>query len=484
MPLTAMAPCEVGAYVDGNVVCRVMYTNGPEGTGWDEEHLGDLFNTDSVSLMFVRTRLKEYLHDSWEDCNVALMVNEYYSTACASLDSWCQGHEGDPAYGGCEEVLNDPPEWRARRFTFGSGDLKYGFIPPSPPPGEGTPTPEPPVCETCGHTWCLIKVEEYYVRRVPRDNSLIGGEYALGAGFAGFSWWQGSNCAIDECPHWYIDPVGGWMPTATLAPGVTPTAGPTQTPLSIEDDDWRTRCRREGTGNCSDVGTLTPAPFCAAATPTAIQVTQGPPEDNPCGHTPWPPPMTVTPERTPVPPRTPTPLGGRTRTPMAFSTSDVATCVPSPTPTLTPTFTPTLTATSTPTMTPTPTPLPACDVQVVDRTCPDNAASCVSSGTCLWTFTAPSFGSVSCDNDPEPEYSLVVNVVKCDARVASALVSFDAGAAQSLVKLTSTVFQTTFCVTQLPSTYKINWQGSGSQQYLTKGPDYAELTLCCAECSE
>ncbi|MFQ5460053.1 MAG: hypothetical protein ACE5EL_04605, partial [Anaerolineae bacterium] len=115
----------------------------------------------------------------------------------------------------------------------------------------------PPACDGCGNTWCIDRREEYYLRRVPPETLLEGGEYRRTGGFKGYGWKTFLLCALDECPYWYIDPAGGAARTATATPGPSPTAAsPTITPaatptqLPIEDDAWETRCRNQG-GNCS-----------------------------------------------------------------------------------------------------------------------------------------------------------------------------------------------------------------------------------------
>jgi len=124
VPVSFIMPCEPGAdWAYSNVVCSAIYTgeDGGEG-GWDEEDLGVRGNNeDPTSLYFVRSKLLEYLHDPDEQCNIALLVNEYFTTSCAQVEDEC---DDDPAWedARCEEVVALLPDRRARRFTFTLGE--------------------------------------------------------------------------------------------------------------------------------------------------------------------------------------------------------------------------------------------------------------------------------------------------------------------------------------------------------------------------
>lgn len=100
--------------------------------------------------------------------------------------------------------------------------------------------------EDCDLRWCMVMREEYYVRQVPLSSPLTGGDYEHTGGFGGFEWMSLQGCTGDNCPYWYIDRLDGVMDTPT--PGYTPTSGPTLAAVTIEDEAWRTRCKRPG--NC------------------------------------------------------------------------------------------------------------------------------------------------------------------------------------------------------------------------------------------
>jgi len=500
VPLSFVVPCEPGLnnWVYSNVVCAATFTDGPNGRGWDEVHLGVppsgvSGSDDPVSLMFVRSRIIEYLHDPGEPCNVARIVNEYFSTACARVQKECssqgQFNPNKPVNPRCEL---DGTTWRARRFTFLAGDLSFDALPPLPTPGTGTPTATPSACEGCPNTWCMVMREEYWVRRVPPENRLIGGEYRNTGGFGGFLWAGNPNCAVDECPYWYIDPVGG---AATETPGPTPTPGPTNTPLPIEHEDWRTRCRKLGL-DCT-IATPEVWSFCGVPSPTPVVAEPDGGMDNRCD-APW------TPESTPTPSRTAAPLptaGARVAVP--FPTDTGATCVPSPTPTSTPTSThtstptptPTLTFTPTPTLTPTltptptlsPTPLPTCDTQTASRTCPPSGQNCLNG--CLWSLPALTFADLACDTNPR--YELTISAIECDAvsHISAVKVQWSLNGSDWLgwenmqgtggSPKTWTYTHDT-CLDFKPPFYQIKWW-TNSSSIATKGIEHAAVTLCCEE---
>jgi len=354
----------------------------------------------------------------------------------------------------------------------------------------------------------LATPEEYYVRHVPPESPLSGGEYRNSGGFIGFRWMASPNCAVDSCPYWYIDSIEG---AATATPGSSPTAGPTRTPITIENEAWHTRCRKFGlnfktsTPGPTPEGTVDPwsTPFCAQATQTPIPHSGS---DHQCGEF-FPQPYAATampaPTRTqaPVPTTVPT---NHVRVGVAFPTDSAPTCVPSPTPSPTPTFTlaPTFTPTSPPSLTPTsiltptptytptvtPTPLPSCDELVADRACPSSGQNCLNG--CSWSVPPESFAALSCDESPE--YELEVTATECDSlsnivsrqmqwRDASG--TWYAWEAMSAVPSTSPKQWTvSTCVgIEKPVGFRLKWfTTSGGST--TRGVDFATFTLCCTNC--
>jgi len=301
-----------------------------------------------------------------------------------------------------------------------------------------------------------------------------------------------SRCAVDECPYWYIDSIDG---ATTATPGPTPTAGPTKTPLTIEHEDWQTRCRKLGL-HCNDPSATPSEPFCAM--PEFTPVPPGPdPTDNHCMvTTPWPPAMTaqVTPVRT-KPPTLGTPTPGP-RVGMSFPTDSAATCAPTPTPTLTPSITPTFTpsitptptSTFTPTLTPTitPTPLPLCETATPDRVCPVGYSGCLNG--CLWNLPSLTMQELQCDEDEDVAYTLTVTATECDGnfnidvvKVQWAYDSTHLSGYVPMMEVPSTNPQQwtlTTCTTIKPRHYSFKWITVGS--LTTRGLDSATIEVCCS----
>lgn len=529
VPSSFLSPCRVGDWAYGNVACAATFTKGTgDGTrGWDEAHLGiPGSKEDPVSLWVTRTMVQEFLQDADQDCNIALLVNEYLSTSCAQVEEECSQviptptpgpgtptpgpgtptppspHEGDPR---CE--MGEDGKMRARHFTFVDGSLSIGAVPPLPTAGTETPAPTALPCEGCDLKWCMVMREEYYVRQVPRHNPLTGGEYELAGGFGGFDWAGRPGCAGDDCPYWYIDRLEGVVGTPT--PGSTPTPGPTSTPVTIEDDLWRTRCRHPG--NCGVGGANTPTVtpvtgFCGKPTNTPVPATSTA-GDRLCGQGYGTPGSTQTPQptRTAPTPLTPFPTSG-SRTGVRFPTDSAPTCVPSSTPTPTatntssPTSTPTYTSTPIPTATFTPTStatsLPSCDTVTAQRGCPTPAANCLHGGSgCTWTIAALNFADLECDGDESPSYDVDLSVTECSN-------------AQSLSQVTAIIQTTTgnhgpfylqgvggsspkiwalaeadSCVPGKPSAILIRWW-TYSASPAVLGMASASVTICCVEACE
>jgi len=524
VPMSFLMPCETGEnnWAYSNVVCSANFTSDGQGArGWDEEHLGKPNKEDPTALMFVRGRVIEYLHDPDEECNIALLVNEYFTTSCAQVDADCAKPILNPITGNpnhvdarCEQFDdNGTTKWRARHFTFDPTflNLTIGVLPPMPTPATGTPAATPNPCEGCDNTWCMTMREEYYVRKVPKESPLTGGEYRNSGGFIGFRWMSVPNCAVDSCPNWYIDPIEG---AATGTPGASPTSGPTRTPITIENESWQTRCRKfglncptqtpEGTPGPTAEGTPDPwsTPFCAAPTQTPVVFSGA---DHSCGGImPLPNAATATPARTKAPEPTTVPTE-YVRVGIAFPTDSGATCVPTPTPTLTPTpsltATPSSTSTPSPTITPSPTatsaasptptmtPLPNCDTVSSDRQCPTGGINCLNGGIgCGWEVSPITFDSLACELDPE--YNFTVTATECDTSSYITQVKMQwkdglgnwstyeimTNAGGSPVQWTITT-----CVgDEVPVAYRLRWWASSSSP--VRGVDFADATLCCTNC--
>ncbi len=500
VPSSFVAPCRTGDWVYGNVACAATFTRGEtDGTrGWDEAHLGiPSSKEDPVSLWVTRTMVQEFLQDADQECNIALLVNEYLSTSCAQVESECaqetgQGtpspHEGDPR---CEFING---QGRARHFTFVDGSLSIGAVPPLPTAGSGTPAPTAIPCEGCDLKWCMVMREEYYVRQVPRNSPLTGGDYEHSGGFVGFEWAGLHGCAGDDCPYWYIDRLEGVVDTPT--PGFTPTAGPTSTPVTIEDEQWRTRCRRPG--NCGSPP-YTPVPsFCSKPTNTPIPAS-GTSDDRGCGGAHGTPGSTSTPTpgRTPAPTLTAFPTNG-SREGVRFPTDSAPTCVPTSTPTPTPTNTLTPTSTATPTFTltptatytptPTPTPLPTCDTQTAQRDCSSPAANCLNGGTgCVWDITPIDFVGLECDNDEPPSYDVEIEATECNvtqylSQVKVTVYTTTGTYGPVLMQTaggTPVKWTKTLCVAGKPDRVVFRWWSNTSAG--VNGLEFASVSICCRE---
>lgn len=423
-PLALMAPCEVGQWAYSNVVCSAIYVDGPNGRGWDEKHLGNRGapgpwgNRDPVALVFARTGLLEWLQDVDMLCNIAHLRNEYFTTACLAVDLACEDAQikgkDDPR---CEEM---DETWRGKRWVFKRNPVlgeitgEWPLVPLEPTPAAGTPTPTPEACSGCELSWCMDRSEDYWLRYVPDDSPLENGEYRRSGGFLGFLWVAHTDCAIDECPFWYIDPIGGAASMATPTAGPTPTAGgATSTPLPIEHEKWRTRCPA---GDCV---TATPDPSATAAcivpVPTVATGTPGGgPDYNQCYEvagpgTPtavWPPQSTALP--TPVRTQPPYPTPVSTRVGVPFPTDPAAMCEPTATATSTPTITLTPTNTATPTSTPSPSATPHCATDSGQRQCPNNPSWACSAG-CVWSYGPLTLGSWNCGG----QYQVRVVAERC-----------------------------------------------------------------------
>jgi hypothetical protein len=399
VPMTMELPCKVGESVSSPITCSATYVSGPGGVrGYDRLLLGSKQGQtyDPVGLYFSRTTLLGYLSDPGEDCNVAHLLNEYFTTGCDRIDAECRAANGG-SNARCEKVGDDA---QAKRFTFrfeqlGPHEIRPYSSTPTPPGGA---TPTPGTCADCSTVFCLDVYEDWYVRLVPEGDPLHNGEYRNTGGMLGY-WLDGAAmCLADQCPNWYIDPLQGVLFAPTSVPGTspvpTPTAGgPTVTPtptLELEDDRWQTLCEHDplpcGTARAGNP-TPTDDPWWC---PTAGTMVAADPSStaNACGATSWPPSGTLT----------PTP-DGATRTPV-IDTGPGGPLTPYPTsltvcpPTATPSPpTPTRTATPTLTATPSATP-PDCGWRSHPRQC--ESQLCLP-GWCTWSASEPSPPTLSCN---------------------------------------------------------------------------------------
>lgn len=520
VPSSFLSPCRVGDWAYGNVACAATFTKGTgDGTrGWDEAHLGvPGSREDPVSLWVTRTKVQEFLQDADQECNIALLVNEYLSTSCAQVEFECSQvvstptpgpgtptpgagtptppspHEGDPR---CEMGVDG--KMRARHFTFVDGSLSIGAVPPLPTAGTGTPAPTALPCEGCDLKWCIVMREEYYVRQVPRRSPLTGGEYELAGGFGGFEWAGLPGCAGDDCPYWYIDRLEGVVGTPT--PGSTPTPGPTSTPVTIEDDQWRTRCRHPG--NCGVVGATTPTMtpvvgFCGKPTNTPIPASATS-VDRECSGGYESPASTAIPRDTPAP-LTPFPTAG-SRPGIRFPTDSAPTCVPTSTPTLTPTKTSTPTSTATFTRTPTPTatntatstptPLPTCDTYTAQRDCAGTGSTCLNlpsvSLACKWNIGV-TFADLACDGQPDQPYDILVTVAECDTtpRITQVKANIRVGTTwfgpftMTNAGGSPRTWTLDTCMVGKPNEVELIWWTNGGTT--TKGLSTASIKVCCVD---
>lgn len=492
------------------MACAATFTQGQgDGTrGWDEAHLGipgldpNGKKEDPVALWVTRTKVQEFLQDADQECNIALLVNEYLSTSCAKVEEACKNDERPP-YGDPRCEFGPTGPGRARYFTFNPGQLSIGSVPPLPTAGTGTPTPTPVPCEGCEIRWCMVMREEYYVRKVPEGNPLTGGDYEHTGGFVGFEWMSAPGCAGDDCPYWYIDRLEGVEGTPT--PGYTPTPGPTLTPITIEDEAWRTRCRHPG--NCGSAGAGTPTAtiaigFCGKPTNTPIPATpEGNATDLACSGltratleargalT-----ATSAPLRTQPAPATPIPTDS-IRVGVRFPTDSAPTCVPTSTPTLTPTRTSTPTNTATYTSTPTPTatytptatatPLPTCDTATAQRECPVGGDNCV--GGCYWIIGPLNFDALDCDDSGSPAYDITVSATECGTSNVvvsltfytreSAMSGWQGPYPMSPNNTSPRSWTGVFCQNYKPQAVRIGWKTTNSNPY--RGMESASIEICC-----
>lgn len=490
--MTMLTACNVGESVYGPVVCSARFANGtdPSGKVWsafDEVYLGDKFGGEAVALYFARTTLLEYLEDPATagdglapECNIAKILNEYFTTDCRSVEEFCAELPAEPEDRHdprCEVDPVNSDNVRARRFTFSPDNLHFGFELPGPE----TPTATPGPCEDCAMAYCLDHYEIYYTRQVPIDTApLEGGPFRAINGFAGLRIDNGV-CIADECPYWYVDPVGGATPTDL--PG-TPTAtetpgGATSTPeptLPLEDESWRTRCPRPD-GSC-----LTPAPtaeWCPTQQPlpTWEPVGTAPSVLNGCPYvsTPpaWPPPPTAIPvgSGTPTPGLPPTPAPTVIATLAPYATSEHATPCHTPTPTDTSTPTPTETDTPTPTLTPTntltptitPTPLPTCESISDSRSviCPYSGCGGVG---CDWGDIALTPPILECDPDGPYEFDVTVQKDGACASGGQVNVQIDgSGPFNSMTRISDTppIWHISLCSATKPHTIRFRLVNNG-----------------------
>jgi hypothetical protein len=496
VPLSMMAPCEVGQTAYGPLTCSGVYTYGSVGEqefrGYDARILGNKPGQaySTVGLYFARVSLLGYLEDPEGGCNVAHLLNEYFTTECDRIDADCGREEGTGPQ--CEGEAGPEGSRTAKRFTFRfeeRGGKLYGAG--RDEPGSGTPTPSAQTCADCEVAFCLDVYEDYYLRQVPADGPLENGEYRNSGGMLGF--WIGGldGCPIDNCPFWYIDAPGGQggAPTPTGSPAPSPTAaGATMTPLPLEHDEWRTRCPKDLPNcNTTPVATRTPGGM-ECPTQFVEPAYPGPTDDNPrnaCPGSPFPPEATTDASRTAVPYSTDRPG----LTPIPTATGSV-TCGPTHTSTVTATLS--STATFTPTMTDTPTathtPIPTCGVRDASRDC--GAPQACPSG-CHWMPTVAPAPELACD--PTGPYQVTVIATECDTSPPYCIEHYPRAAydrdgdwqedmAMSYVGLQGTRRQWKAEWQGLdftPTKFRLLWWTTGGHSCTTGGMASIDVTYCC-----
>ena len=507
-PLTMLTPCEVGEVAYGPVVCAARFVDGIDGTGqqWsgrDEKFLGSTHGGGAVGLFFTRVTLLNFWADLGQQCNIAEIKNEYFTTMCGAIDALCAAGATDPR---CE--LNPSGIGRrAKKFTFSPDLLGFDSSPDSLIPGSSPGDPEP--CANCDFQFCLDHFEIYFTREVPIDTApMTNGAYHAQNGFMGLRIDNGM-CFNDTCANWYMDPIGGAGPftnpeTPTPTPGGLATETPT--PLPLEDPNWHTRCPH---GPC-----LTPTPsdppWCPTLVPLATAIIE--PNDskglqNFCAATSdtvslWPP------AQTPWPGNTPTVAPKLTPTLAAYATSSIATCAPSATPTSTSTRTPTPTKTSTPTRTPTSTPTdtltptvtatpsntstptdtltptptatpsaPACATVEGDRECVECQSGPPADPGCRYevVVTPP---VLSCD--PEGPYTITIKVGSTCDTGGNVTVEFDGDRYGLTYVPADAAWEMSKCLDHKPSSFEFEvTNGSGHDE----GLSWYNIEYCC-DCEE
>jgi len=494
VPLSMMAPCEVGQTAYGPLTCSGVYTYGSVGEqefrGYDARILGNKLGEayGAVGLYFARVSLLEYLEDPDGGCNVAHLLNEYFTTECDRIDADCS-----PQSAVGPQCEGEPGAGKAKRFTFRFEERGGKLYPTGrEEPGSGTPTPGAQTCADCDVAFCLDVYEDYYLRQVPADGPLENGEYRNSGGMLGF--WLGGlgGCPIDSCPFWYIDGPGGQgaVPTPTGGPAPSPTAGgATMTPLPLEHDQWRTRCPKD-LPDCeaTPVATRTPG---GMECPTQFLATAYPgPSSNPrngCPGWPFPPEATTDAPRTAVPHSTDRPG----LTPIPTATGSI-TCGPTHTSTMTATLSSTATVTPTmlvsPTLTPAPTntPLPTCGSRDASRVCGD-LQGCPNG--CYWMPTVASPPELACD--PDGPYQVTVIATECDPGpmfyISDVRVSYWDEQEQGWEHFTMSQYapgppRAWIAVMPglevKPTLFNLKWSTPGSA-YQTRGMARIDVTYCC-----